>query len=348
MVERTGLDVLLVEDSDAEARLLVRTLRRGGFAPVWERVESAVALREALQRRRWQLVIFDASTADLSALEALAICRPIRPEVPFVVLSGTTREEEAIATLRAGATDYVTRETMWRLRVAATRALEPQRASAEIRHHVLQAQTAERRRIARAVHDQFGQALTAIKLSLASLRELQGDTRDQMISQCLALVDQAAQQARDFSVELSPTVLDELGLPAALRWLVARFQRWADLGFDLVFDLDVARLDRLPFEVEITCFRIAQEALANVTRHAEAHRVQLALHATLSEVSLTISDDGRGFDVDRALRRAASGGSLGLIAMREQAELANGELVLDSHPGRGTVVRAWFGSRADG
>jgi signal transduction histidine kinase len=138
------------------------------------------------------------------------------------------------------------------------------------------------------------------------------------------------------SLNLRPPVLDDLGLAAALRWHVDRFTRHRGMAIHLA----LGAVPKLPPEIEITCFRVAQEALTNVLRHANAANVwvELAMIDGL-RLRLTVRDDGTGFDVLAARGRAARGMSLGLLGMEERAELIEGHLSITSSPGHGTEVR---------
>jgi signal transduction histidine kinase len=194
---------------------------------------------------------------------------------------------------------------------------------------LLEAQEAERRAVARELHDDFGQMLTAISLDLR---------KSGSSTESIELVDQAISRMRELAQDLRPSILDDLGLPAALRWYVTREAKRAGLELHL----EVADLPRLPATVETTCFRMVQEALTNIVRHAHAHQVQIELAAREGALHLTVRDDGQGFETRAALRRAAQGHSLGLLGMKERVALAGGELEIDSAPGRGTAVRARF------
>src|SRR5437763_672867 len=143
-------------------------------------------------------------------------------------------------------------------------------------------------------------------------------------------LDRRARRARR-AVRLAP------GLDASLRWYVEREAKRAGLDFRLAL-APFAR--RPPIAVETTCFRIAQEALTNVVRHAQARLVEVELSEANGTLLLTVRDDGQGFDVAAARRRAAQGGSQGLLSMQERATLADGDLHIDSTPSRGTAVRA--------
>ncbi|MFL5440499.1 MAG: ATP-binding protein [Myxococcales bacterium] len=195
---------------------------------------------------------------------------------------------------------------------------------------LLDAQEAERRAIARELHDDFGAMLSAIKLNLMKKEGAAGASRPET----LGLVDQAIQQVRDLAADLRPALLDDLGLAQALRWYAGREAGRAGLDLDLDLD-DVS--GRLPSQVETACFRIVQEALTNVVRHAGARRLTLKLAAEPDTVWVEVRDDGVGFDV-----RAARGTSQGLSNMHERAALAGGELRIESGTGNGTSIRASF------
>jgi two-component system sensor histidine kinase UhpB len=194
---------------------------------------------------------------------------------------------------------------------------------------LIEAQEAERRAVARELHDDFGQVLTALKLNL--------QRRERDDSESIALVDGAIARMRDLAQDLRPPLLDEQGLEASLRWYVEREATRAGLAFRLA----LAPLEpRPPAAVETTCFRVAQEALTNVIRHAQAHAVAVELGSAAGMLQLVVRDDGQGFDVAAARLRAAHGGSQGLLSMQERVALAGGDLEIQSAPGRGTAIRA--------
>jgi PAS domain S-box-containing protein len=202
---------------------------------------------------------------------------------------------------------------------------------------LIQAQETERRRVARELHDEIGQTLTALKLNLGALQEtIDAEQHRAIVDESLALTEQTLQQARDLSLDLRPVLLDDLGLVPALRWYLDRQGRRA--GFTTEFSaVDVG--DAIPAEVATTCFRIAQEALTNVARHAQTTHVVMQLAQRNQTLELVVRDAGQGFDREPAMARAEQGRSLGLLGMRERAALVGGALTIDSAPGRGTAVR---------
>ncbi len=209
---------------------------------------------------------------------------------------------------------------------------------------LVDAQETERRRIARELHDVIGQALTAIKINMQAARRRldspEPEAYDPRVEQSLAKVienvEQTLQQVRDLSTELRPSLLDDLGLAPALRWYLDRQAQ--QVGFSSQFVADPALERRLPPHLEIACFRIAQEALTNVARHAQAQWVTIEMHELDGELALRITDDGVGFDVGRALQDATHGASMGLLGMQERAALVGGKIEIESAPAQGAAI----------
>jgi PAS domain S-box-containing protein len=206
-------------------------------------------------------------------------------------------------------------------------------------HRLIEVQEAERRRIAGELHDEVGQALTIVKMNLQAAQRLAGTTATNThFGESVAIVERALEQVRNLSLDLRPSLLDDLGFVAALRWYVARQARLA--GFVLHFSVDDLG-GRLTPALETTCFRVAQEALTNIVRHAQAREVWVRL-ACDDKLCLTIRDDGVGFDVSAAHARASHGESFGLLGMRERVGIVDGQLTISSSPGQGTLVYVCF------
>lgn len=201
----------------------------------------------------------------------------------------------------------------------------------------LEIQENERRLLARVLHDQVGQLLTATKLTLqAAQRARSQQSARGLVRESLTLVDQCLQQVRSLALELRPSLLDDLGLSAALRWYLDRQGERA--GFSVRLEGEIPG-SRLPPEIETACYRIIQEAVTNVARHARARNVTVALALANGGLEAVVRDDGVGFDVPGARARAAAGGSFGLLGMEERVSLIGGRLQVDSAPGQGT--RLW-------
>ena len=205
---------------------------------------------------------------------------------------------------------------------------------------LVEAQEAERRHLARELHDEIGPVLTAVRMSLQVAQQLpEAATRIPALERGISAVDRALEQIHTLSLDLRPALLDDLGLVPALRWYVDRQAQQA--GFTACVAADAFE-ERLPPALEITCFRIVQEALTNVVRHAQAAQVQVELRNRETELELVVRDDGVGFDVEATLEQAAQGASLGLLSMQERARLVGGRFEITAAPERGAEIHARF------
>ncbi|MDG3005719.1 PAS domain S-box protein [Paludisphaera mucosa] len=200
---------------------------------------------------------------------------------------------------------------------------------------VLRAQEDERRRIARELHDEIGQALTALKINLQEAREGRADGPARL-DDSIAIVGEALQQVRSMALDLRPSILDDLGLVAALEWYVERKVQRTGLKGRFVAEPEDVRADP---EIETVCFRVAQEALTNVARHAHASRFSVELRGGAAGLRLVVRDDGIGFDPAAALRAASRGASLGLSGMQERVELVGGQIEFTSAASTGTEIQ---------
>ena len=203
---------------------------------------------------------------------------------------------------------------------------------------LIEAQEDERRRIARELHDQIGQVLTAVKMNLHTVQQVsQASEVSGYIRDNIEAVDEALRLVRDLSVDLRPPVLDDFGLATALRWYVDRYAKRTGLEVEVVADLPDH--ERFSCDLETACFRIAQEALTNVVRHSRANTVVLQLVKAGNVLLLSVKDDGVGFDLESLQKRAPRAATLGLISMQERAHFAGGTIEIDSVISKGTEVR---------
>jgi signal transduction histidine kinase len=216
----------------------------------------------------------------------------------------------------------------------ATVAVElSQRVARESVRRVVQAQELERRRLAHELHDETGQALTSILLGLKPLEEALadhparaalGELREQVVS--------ALQDVRRLAVELRPAVLDDFGLVPALERLIDAFAEQSDIRVDFHSALGERRL---PSDVETALYRVVQESLTNIVKHANARSISVSIVRRESGVAAVIEDDGAGFD-----QRTVRAECIGLLGMRERLALLDGRLEVESRPGAGTTVVA--------
>jgi signal transduction histidine kinase len=341
------LRVLVLEDEPADAELELAALAEGGFDCAVTVADGRAAFEAAFAPGRYDLVLADYRLPDYTGLEALLHVRRRDALVPFVLVSGALGEERAVEALRSGATDYVLKHGLARLASAVRRALDERREHERhlatrkalelsqerlraLSRRLLEVQEEERGRLARDLHDDIGQALTALKIQLESRARTE---------ECIATVSHTLERVRQLSLSLRPLQLDDLGLVAALR---SHLDRQTGIG-GLTPHFDAADAPRgVAPEVETACFRVAQEAINNVLRHARARNLWLRLFTAGGRLALSVRDDGSGFDLEAARRRGAAGASLGLVGMEERVALADGTLELRSSPGQGTVLLATF------
>jgi signal transduction histidine kinase len=220
-----------------------------------------------------------------------------------------------------------------RIREQHTQELHQKRELERLSSQLMQAQEEERRRIARELHDEIGQALTALKLELA-IAERSGSTPQASpgLSEARAITDRALQSVRDMSQLLHPSMLDDLGLPDTATWYLRGFSRRTGITSELVVD----RLDgRLDPDVESCTYRIIQEALTNVARHAEASQCRVVIAHAGAVLRVRIEDDGKGFE---ASDPAPAERGLGLVGVRERVTRLGGTMKVESRRGIGTSL----------
>jgi PAS domain S-box-containing protein len=205
-------------------------------------------------------------------------------------------------------------------------------------HQVTKAQEEERKRIARELHDETAQELVALSRQLDSLTSMSGEVPEldiKLLEGIRAQVDKTLEGVRRFSQDLRPSVIDDLGLLPALDWLVSDLEE----RFDIAIGMAVLGPEhRFSPEVELVLFRIAQEALRNVWRHSGASRAWVTVEFGDDKTTLSVTDNGKGFEVPRSMADPANVGKLGLAGMEERARLVGGKLTLESEPGKGTTV----------
>ncbi|GEM_PF-6318017 len=209
---------------------------------------------------------------------------------------------------------------------------QAEEALQSLTRQLIQAQENERIRLARALHDELGQALTAIKINLQTVK-----LPDEKMGSILKMVDDSIQQIRDLSFDLRPSLLDDLGLVSALRWYLERQGKKS--GFTPYFISNIQRI-RLPFDIETACYRIVQEALTNIQRHSQAQNVYIELISVSAKLEVFIKDDGVGFDMEKL--KSGNAVNLGIAGMFERTQLVGGKIEIESSIGQGTEIRINF------
>jgi PAS domain S-box-containing protein len=220
------------------------------------------------------------------------------------------------------------------------RAEEALRESADrlrhLSHRLLEVQEDERRHLARELHDEFGQLLATITVRLHAAKGLAGEARP-LLEECAALLQQAGGQVRNLALQLRPAMLETLGLEGTLRWLAEQHEQQTGVVVQVM-----GHVNGVSGALATACFRVAQEALTNIMRHARARHVWLELGQTESVMNLIVRDDGVGFDVAGTLKQGGGDGRLGLLGMTERVQILGGRLEIHSQPQHGTEIRVSF------
>ena len=365
-------NILIVDDTPINLGVVVNYLESYGFG-----IRIARSGETALKRVKYNrpdIILLDILMPGMDGFET---CRQLKSleatkDIPVIFMTSLTSAEDKVKGFEAGAVDYVTKplqqeevlarvKTHLRLqdltlslqdknrqlelsgqveRERLFEAIDQQREQLRaLNQKLTEVQEAERKQLARELHDEMGQALTAISIDLAAIaQELDGAGTPAIhdrLAESKLLVDQTLEQIRELSFRLRPAMLDDLGLAPALQWYIRQYAQRVNLDVQL----DISNLEeRLPAHVETALYRIFQEALTNVTRHAQASTVQLRLQRSGATVIVHIEDDGRGFDVQHVFNGSLPKQGIGLLGMRERVTLLGGTFSLYSEPGRGTQV----------
>jgi PAS domain S-box-containing protein len=300
--------------------------------------------KQLLGNRLWDIVPFKdvgASKAEFRDLQRESYVR--YDDIPLETRDGRAINVEFVSNIYQVNGDRVVQcniRDITKRRRAEEKLKEYDRKLQVLSRRLVAAQETERRNIARELHDEIGQSLTVIQLNLQALLQSPGQrTPASRLKESLEVVDHVLEQVQDIALNLRPLILDDLGLEPALRWFTA--QQAALIGLQIRFHADPLE-QRLNPVIETECFRVAQEALTNVVRHAGAKTVSVELRKETGKLHLRVHDDGIGFDVGAVREQALRGASLGLLSMEERAALAGGGLEYKSAPKQGTEVHAWF------
>ncbi len=358
---KNEIRILLLEDNATDADLVRHALRMGGLAFSWALVDNKADFIRQLEQFGPDLILADFSLPSLDGYTALELAREKCADVPFIFVTGTLGEEVAIETLKKGATDYVLKHRLSRLVPSVHRALreaEGQRgrkqteeqlreSHAQLRAlsvHLQDVREQERIRIAREVHDELGQSLTGLKLQLTWMAgRLPKDLKSlhRKIHVMTDGIDETIQSIRRIATELRPGLLDTAGLPAALEWQAIEFQKQTGIECSVSVAMRGSTLNQ---DLNTAFFRIFQETLTNIIRHANAAKVEVRLFEAAEHFILEVKDNGRGISESEIQNTK----SIGLVGMRERAALLGGEVRWRGHPGKGTTVSVRIPRRGGG
>ena len=350
------LRVLLLEDLDTDAELMVRELKQAGFDLVWDRVETEESLLECLDRP-YDLILSDNSMPSFDAMKALSCLQQRKLDIPLVIVSGSIGEEQAVALLHHGAADYIMKDRIERLGSAVGQVLEKKRLrdDNQAAHAALQARTEElirsqerlralasdltlteqreRRKLAGDLHDYLAQLLVAGRMKLrqavACVAKEPGTT---LLAELDQIFDESLRYTRTLIADLAPPSLQEFGLSHAFQWL-SEHMRTHGLTVDVQVGAD--RIN-LPDDQAILVFQSVRELLLNIVKHADTNRAIVAVATTPTELHITVTDGGQGFDHTAVAAPEPGSSGFGLFSIDERMRAMGGRFEINSTPGHGT------------
>lgn len=340
------LRVLHVEDSELDHQLIVAQLRRAGLDLEVHRVDTLTEVARALTEA-WDAIVSDYNLPGFSGLVVLDMLKESRRLIPFVLVSGEIGEDTAVAAMRTGASDYLLKNNLARLAPALLHAIEANdmqcarlEADRELRKskqrlhelagHLQTSVEMERAAIAREIHDDVGGSLTALKFDLAWIaRHAQDAAVRQRVQSALETVSYAIEASQRIMHNLRPAILEQ-GLVAAVQWMSMRFERRTGITTTMRTSHEQIQL---PAGVPLVAYRTAQEALTNVSKHANASRVDIELSVDSGVLTLEVSDNGQGV----APGDLAKARSFGIRGLHERAATVGGWVDLSSNS-RGTSL----------
>jgi signal transduction histidine kinase len=301
----------------------------------------------------------------MPGMDGYEVCRRLRAnpqlaEVPIIMVTAMDDRDSRLVGLDAGADDFLAKpidslELEIRLRTLkrvsryrhllngreklddAYQQIEEQNAELKLLSEgVLNALETEHRHLAMELHDEIGQLLTGLKMLLENQKEADQADRLKFLDQALEITDELLHRVRELSLDLRPTVLDDFGLLAALDWLFQRFQHQTTMRIH--HNINPLDERRFPKAIETASFRLIQESLTNIVRHAGVEEATVTMRIEPEMLHITVIDSGTGFDP----QQLPVGHSAGISGMRERVRLAGGQFSIQSMPGDGTLITAEF------
>jgi signal transduction histidine kinase len=344
------LRILHLEDDPLDAEYIKSTLEEEDIACDIVRVETRDDFIATIARQEFDILLADYMLPGFDGLSALAIAKEKCPETPFILISGNMGEELAIESLKSGATDYVLKNRITRLVPAVRRALreatersERRQAVRELREshaklrqlaaHLLSVREEERMNIARDIHDELGQVLAALKMDIAWLSDKYSDhaTIVAKSASMRATVANTILSMKRICMELRPALLDHFGLGATMEWQAEEFKKRSGIECKVVLEPHDIAVDK---DQAIVLFRIFQESLTNVIKHAKATKVEASLRHEDKRIVLVVHDNGVGISQEQTSKP----NSFGLLGMRERLYVLSGTISIKGKRQKGTTL----------
>lgn len=342
------LKVLHLEDSTADHELTALALRRGGVQCELQRVDTLAEFQHLIDAHVFDVILADYRLPGFTALDAWSYVAQKPQHPPFVLLSGAIGEAAAVDAIRLGIADYLLKDNLQRLPHVVARALEvheahrareqaaaeleaSERRLAELTEHLQTSIEQERASIAREIHDDIGGALTAVRFDVAWIgrHSTEPEMREHATS-AAEMLQHAIEASQRIMMNLRPPILEQ-GLVAAVQWLAAGFERRSGVPARVV---SCSETIETTADIQLVAYRTAQEALTNISKHAQPRTVRIDLSDREEVLTLEITDDGKGIDPATLKKPRA----FGLKGLQERARTVGGWLDISSRPGHGTSL----------
>ena len=342
------MSTILIVDDDASARKTLVAMLEGENYEL-ELAKNGFEAIQAAERLHPDIILLDVMMPGMDGFE---VCRRIRStphlaEVPIIILTALDDRGSLLRGIESGADDFLTKPVDRQELKARVRTItrlnryhilmEQRENLRDMAERVVIAQEEERQRISRELHDDLGQALTTLLLALRNLQNDLSIPTTTLFERLQALHDQSYEifvKIRRLAQDLHPPVLDALGLKVAMQTYCEEFTRRTKLP--VTIEIEDA-IPALPDVYNITLYRALQESLTNVIKHAQASQVWVALNVEDQTISLTIQDNGRGFEKEKLRSNG-----IGLAGLRERLTIAGGKFSVSSNPTRGTILSVQF------
>jgi len=350
-----GIRILLVEDDNDDYVIfqdIISEIKYLHIALTW--VDSYKAALESARDDLYDVYIIDYLLSGSTGIDLLNAFRLNGLRKPAIILTGQGDHDVDIKAMYEGASDYLEKDKITpeliekaiRYAIAQAETMEDLRESEKhlriLSSKLIDAQEAERTRIAKELHDSIGSNLAAVKFEIQkqidALKESISETQQDRLKNLVDMVQGTMEETRRIYSNLRPTILDDLGILMAIRWFCRNFQEvYSDISVQTDLNIDE---EEIPGPIKIVIYRVMQEALNNVAKHSGANKVDLKFEKSEKKIVLTIWDNGHGFDVHAKKRTNGYSGGMGLFSMKERVSYSGGELFICSDDENGTEIRA--------
>lgn len=342
----------MLEDDAADAGLIQKLLQRAGVVFKATVVSDEKHFLKALDNEKFDLVLADNALPQYNSIEALNVIKDKNPFVGFILVTGTVSEEFAVNIIKLGADDYILKTNLTRLPAAIDKVIESKQLQEEnynatqeslelnkqlreLTAYLQNVREEEQTRLSREIHDEIGQLLTVIRFSIMTIQKkmqrspIEAKTA---ITDAMKTVDTTIETVRRIAAGLRPSVLDDMGLVAALQWQTEEIQKHTSIHISFYSTLHSSF--HIEKNIATALFRIYQESVNNILKHAEASEIFSDLILEKDQLIFSISDNGKGFNEDEIRSKR----TLGLLGMKERVILLKGQFLLNSSVGKGTKI----------